>query len=152
MKSIHKSTILTALILFTVPMLAQTKRIPISIVNNCSDPVCQTFAYSLKDQLTRSGVFQYNDDTEHGFQLSLVCVDEDAGTRDAAKASAISIVFIGNSKDDWPSFLDQWLFVVGAQRTDDMAKQLLARVNSYIDKINAEFKKRGYEVGAPKSY
>jgi hypothetical protein len=91
-----------------------------------TDDVGKFFNYTLKEQLTRSGVFQYSTNDEG---LALII----ASVKVTEYDSAIAITLISRTKDYGDFCANQWVFAVGDSRTDDMAKLALADLNDVMD-------------------
>jgi hypothetical protein len=136
-----------AILLFTtaiaVPAMAQTshnnnKPWPVSVaLEGSPDSVGKAFAYAIKEQLNRSTIFQYTTDTTRGLSLSILSLNDDGqGSNDNSNYSAaVSIVLVGKRKGEWDWFLDQWIMIVGKNRTDEMAKQVLTHVSYDMDQL-----------------
>jgi len=120
---------------------AHSLRTPLD--KNCNwvqSHVGKSFACDLKEQLARSAVFRYGSDA--GFQLNVVSVSGNPDQSNDDNSSTVSIVLImeppsttGKKEQPFNWFLGQWALNVGKERTNEMAKQLLAQVADNVDKL-----------------
>ena len=136
-----------AILLFTtaiaVPAMAQTshtnnKPWPVSVaLEGSPDSVGKAFAYAIKEQLNRSTIFQYTTDTTRGLSLNILSLNGDGqGSNDNNNhRAAISIALVGKIEGEMDLFLDQWILIVGKDRTDEMAKQVLTHVSYDADQL-----------------
>ena len=108
----------------------------VSISPTSSDSVGQAFIYAVKEQLNRSTTFAYTTDTATSLNLSMLTVNADTGDDDNNNHSAaVSIVLVGKRSGELDWFMDQWIFVVGKNRVDEMAKDVLVHLNYDVDRL-----------------
>ena len=135
MKNIAIATLLfTAL---AIPAMAQTSRIPVSITATADDAVGQALIYTIKEQLNHSSVFQYSGNDTQGFNLSIITINNDLSPNNDSNnySAAVSIVLVCKTKGELDWYMDHWVLVVGRQKTDDMAKWVMAHLSHDVDDL-----------------
>jgi len=111
---------------FTVCATAQSYRMPVYLDGDaCDDAVGKAYVYYLRDELSRSAVFQFIN-ADSGIGLRCVSIpDEPYYTADNNASAAISIVITFKATEGqlFPLYINQVVAAVGFNKAQSMAQK-----------------------------
>ena len=144
-------TITTIALTLALPslLLAQdTSRLKIDVVHAGDDPVGQSVAQALRDELDGSAAFMIGDTEDHMVRINIVSLDAAGSGSKEGVRSAISVVYTmsnylplqkGNPQTWYPIFLTSAIRLVGRERAASVARDILATLDEEM---------RAYRVAA----
>ncbi|MGB8061621.1 MAG: hypothetical protein WCF26_06990 [Candidatus Sulfotelmatobacter sp.] len=118
--------------LFATAALAQTSRIPIWVEAKTSDAVGRSFVYQLREEIAHSALYSLADTREKTL-LVLYIVSTSPAAEDANNsASAVSMVLLWETTKCGPIFLNQFVSMVGLDKTHEITQRLMAQVDAEV--------------------
>jgi hypothetical protein len=129
------------------PALAQAQRLAVTVTHSGDDPVGKTLAYSVREELRRSALFEVTVFEESVFRIDLISIDAGTSRDNEGLSSAIAasytmrngVPFQTDNPQTWyPIFLTATVHTVGRSRVDEAAKSIVATLDAAIERFKAD--------------
>ncbi|WP_140637449.1 hypothetical protein [Methylibium rhizosphaerae] len=135
-----------ALLLASTVALAQDAKIRVSVTHSGEDAVGKRLAFSLREAVRSSSGYQLVGPEESGLEVKLITLDPETSPRSSsvwtvASATIVMTNFLPYEKRNpqtwYPIYMTSVVMTVGANRTDEQAKSILATLDDSLEKFRA---------------